>query len=182
MEEIEKITQSISGFKTGLYKALSSAGYLIGIILGIIGLVIIIIELDTFYSVQQIESWPIIKDGGTIIESYFENTTDYYGYSIFVVSQTFYGQYYRNRLAFSYEIDGKKYIGTQYSYYEPWHRNPMVAKIQNKNFKPGTKVDIRINPNNPGEAYIANKPYNNYVKLTAGIILAVIGIYTIYYL
>lgn len=180
METYHKITTSLNKFKDGLTATLISAGYIVGIIIGIIGLVLIILESYTFYKVNEINGWPIIKNGGTVIDSFMQapmppNSTSF---SIFVITYTTNGTAYRTRVAFNYKVNGKNYTSYKYSFYEPWSGNPMIAKAENDIYQKGVKVDIRVNPYNPAEAYISNKPYTTYSKLAIGIIFFLIGIYS----
>lgn len=180
MDELSKIISSLNKTIHEIITALLSAGYIAGIILGIIGLILVIKEFSTFYKIHTIERWPILKQAGTIRNSYVEHTTNNHNYSLLFVSETYYNLYYRNRVSFSYQIAGKNYLSMNASYYEPWDENPMVARIEYDVFKLGSKVDIRVNPDDPSEAYILNKPYNSYTSLVVGSILAIIGIYVLY--
>jgi hypothetical protein len=180
MNEITKIDDSVNKVESNLTNALLSAGYIGGIFLGIIGFVLVIIELSMFYKVHEINGWPKLKNAGTIRDSYLENTTDETTYSAFFASEAFSDLYYRNRTSFFYQINGKNYLSTKYSYYEPWENNPMPAKIENDKYKPGVKTDIIVNPKDLSEAYIVNKPYVTYTKLALGIVLSCIGLYVLY--
>lgn len=180
MNKYDELTKNFDQFKSGLANTLLSAGYITGIIVGVIGLVILIIQLNYFYKIRQINRWPVYKDAGTIRDSYLEIASGGTTYSIFVVSSSSYTLYYRTRVAFTYEVNGKKYVSRQLSYYESWNSNPMYAKIESDIYVRGRKVNIRINPKNPSEAYITNKPYNQYLLTLIGIILTAIGLYVIY--
>jgi len=61
MQDIEKIRKGIEKTKNEILKVLLSAGYLTGIVLIVIGLVLIFIEISTFYKIYEIDSWPILK-------------------------------------------------------------------------------------------------------------------------
>lgn len=180
MDEYTKITSSISKIESDLTNDLLSAGYITGLIVGIIGFVILLIEINTYYKIHSINKWPIIKNGGTIRDSYMESSSGSTTYSIFVISKSFYNLSYRTRASFTYKINDKIYISNKISYYEPWETNPMYAKIETDLLKKDSKVDIRVNPHNPNEAYIYNKPYDIYITLLIGIILSLIGVYVIY--
>lgn len=179
MDEYTKITSSLDKLKKDLSNDLLSAGFITGIILGIIGFIILIRELGMFLKIHSINKWPITKNGGTIINSKVENVTTSKTFSIFILSQTNYGVNYRNRTTFVYKVNGNWYVGTQLSFYEPWNDNPAESRLESIFYKPGSTVDIRINPKNAAEAYILNKPYVNYLPLLVGIILAAIGVYSI---
>lgn len=179
MDEYTKISNSFSKLKDDLTGDLLSAGYLTGIILGIIGFVILIKEVGTFYKINQISKWPIVEKGALVIDSYMENISSSRTYSILVMSQTDYSINYRNRVSFIYKVKSQFYIGSQLSYNEPWDPNPVHSRLENTTYKKGSKVDVRINPNNPSEAYILNKPYVNYLPAVIGLLLSIIGIYSI---
>jgi hypothetical protein len=149
--------------------------------LAVIGITLIVMEAGVYWKIHEINRWPIVKDGGTVIDSYLETTYDYQTYSVFFVSEAYTTYYYRTRVAFRYQYGGKTYTSMTYSYYEPWDTNPMYARVEADRFTPGRKVNVRVNPSNPSEAYILNKPYNEYSVLLIGIFFAVIGIYTAYY-
>ena len=176
----DKLSKSVDQFKDEITNTLLSAGYISGIILGIIGFTILLIQYGYYHKIRQINQWPVLTKGGTIKDSYMEISSGSTGYSIFVMSTSSYYLYYRTRVSFSYEINGKKYTSKQLSYYEPWSNNPMYAKLETDYYVPGRKVDIRVNPQNPSEAYIINQPYHQYAQLLIGIILTLIGVYVIY--
>lgn len=179
MNEYEEINQDVKNVKTNLTKTIISAGLLIIIIIGTIGIILIIIELYKINKINLIKKWPIIKDGGTVIDYSLETARSSYSYSVILYSSSYDVVVYRNRIAFSYKIDGQEYISHKISYYEPWFSNPIQAKIENKVLEKGNKVDIRVNPRNPHEAYVYNKPYNSYSRLIVGIVFIIIGIYGI---
>lgn len=180
MEQLTEYTKGISKVWTDIGKTLISAGFITGIILGIVGLVILIFIAVKYYNEHRISTWPIYHNIATISDSYMETATGSVTYSMFITSTSIYELYYRTRVSFVYEIGGKKYVGHQLSYFEPWNTNPMYAKNEIKQYKPGTKVNIRINPNNPAEAYIDNKPYANYKLLAIGLFLCIISLYVVY--
>lgn len=179
MNEYQKINQDVKNVKTNLKKTILSAGSLIIIIIGTIGIVLIIIELYKINKINSINKWPIIENAGTILDSSLETARYSYSYSVILYSSSYDQTVYRNRIAFSYNVNGKEYISHKISYYEPWNTNPIETKIEDKILKIGSKVDIRVNPNNPYEAYVYNKPYTTYSRLIIGIILIIIGIYGI---
>ena len=181
MDEVSNISKEVKSFWENLGKAFLSAGFIIGMILSILGLVIIIHEFVTSYKIYSINRWPIIPLGGTIIDSYMENASQSITYSIFFISSTNYQISYRTRTSFHYEVNGKKYISTKLSYFEPWNHNPIVARIEFDKYQPGNKGDIIVNPNDPSEAFILNKPYTNYTYVGLGLLLSFIGLYIIYH-
>lgn len=179
MDEYKNLTKGIHKLKSDIMNDLSSLGYLVGIIIGIIGLIFLIKELLIIIKVSQIKKWPIVKNAGIVLNSYIEQITNRTTYSIFILTKEYPQNQYRNRIIFAYKINNNWYIGKQVSFFEPWCTNPAESQLENKLFKIGTKLDIRINPNNPAEAYILNKEYTDYFELTVGIVLSVIGIYSI---
>lgn len=180
MDPYNKITSSINKLQSDLTNDLLSAGYVTGILLGIVGFVLLIIEISMFYKIHKINNWPIIRDGGTIRDSYMESTSGTTSYSIFVVSESYTNLYYRTRASFLYTINGKLYINNKISYYEPWESDPTIAKIENDTLSKGTKIDIRINPLDNSEAYIFNKSYSVGIRFYIAIILSIVGVYAIY--
>lgn len=179
MERTGDVKKNISKLKTDLTKDLLSAGYIIGLIAGIIGFIILINELHTIYKINRIKSWPITKQGGTIRDSYMESASTSTNYSIFVISRSQSHITYRTRASFEYTVNGRTYVSDKVSYYEAWNTNPVVAKVQTDLLARGNKVDIRINPKNPAEAYIYNESFDSYGRLLFGIILTIIGIYVV---
>ena len=179
-EEVKKIGTTYNKIFRDISADLASAGYFVGIIVGIIGLVMIIIELYIFYKINKIDKWLKLKDAGIVIDSFLERTTRSVSYSLLFASQSFSYLYYRTRISFNYKIDGIIYTSNKFSYYEPWDSNPTIAEIENDIYKIGTVVDIIINPKNIREAYIVNKKYRNYTKLIIGMALLLIGIYSLW--
>lgn len=180
MDPYDKISSSINKIQSDVKTDLLSAGYVVGIIIGIVGFIMLISQLLTIYKIRQIKKWPIKKKAGTIIDSYMENSSSNTTYSILIVSQGYYKLIYRTRASFTYNINGKTYISNSISYYEPWESNPIIAKTENLKLKQGQFVDIKVNPKNPSEAYIYNKPYDNYAKILFSAILVLIGLYIIF--
>ncbi len=180
MNEYTKITKGISKIQSDLLNDLLSFGYIAGIIIGVIGFVLLLIELGTIHKINSISKWPIIKNGGVIRDSYMENVSGYTTYSIILISNAYYRLFYRTRASFIYKINGKTYIGNNVSFNEPWDSNPMTAKVESDLLLKGSSVDIRVNPYDPSEAYIFNKPYKSYWLLISAIALSLIGVYIIY--
>ncbi|XWV25620.1 putative ORFan [Tupanvirus deep ocean] len=179
MDQYTKLSAGVSKLQSDLLKDILSFGFMVGVIIGIIGFALLLIELGTLYKIYTIDKWPVIKNGAIIRDSYMENTSGSTTYSIFVVSEAYYNLYYRTRASFVYKINGKTYVGNKISFNEPWEANPMIAKIESDVLVKGAKVDIRVNPYDPSEAYIYNKSYRNYGLLFVGLVLSFIGIYVI---
>lgn len=179
MDKITELQQNITSFGQKITDVFISAGYITGLFLGIAGLVLVIIESAKFYKIGQISNWSVKEKSATIVDSYFEtyNATDNMNFVLYNGSNTY--NYYRTRLLFKYVIGSKDYLGTRYSYYEPWSDNPIVAKSIGDSFKIGSKVNLYVNPSDPSEAYIANHPYDNFNRLIIGFVLLIIGIYTL---
>ena len=180
MDQYQDISGKITKLQSDLTKDLLAFGYVVGIILAIIGLTMLMIEISTIRKINQIKRWPILRRAGTIRDSYMETITGATTYSIVIVSEAYYNLNYRTSASFTYRINGKTYISNKISYYEPWQNNPIIAKVENDILTKGSTVDIRVNPNDPSEAYIFNKPYDSYFKLILAIILSVIGLYFVY--
>ena len=180
MENITGISKDVKSFSSKLGEVFVSAGRVIGIILMILGLIIVAYQLYMFYKIYQINRWPVIKDGGTVVDSYMETSNNNVTYGILVASSTFYELFYRTRVSFDYEIDGKKYHNVKLSFYEPWNNNPMIAKNESDNYQPGKTVDIIVNPKKYAEAYIINKPYHTYAILAIGVVFILLGVYIFY--
>lgn len=174
------ITESVSKLKTDLKNDLLSAGYITGIILGIIGFVLLILEVGTFYKIHEISKWPITKNGGIINDSYMETSSGSTTYSIVLISQSRGSLSYRTRASFNYVVNGKTYTSNKISYYEPWNSNPIEAKVQNDDLTKGNLVNVRINPGDPTEAYIYNFSYTLGMRFIISLILSVVGIYFIF--
>ncbi|XWV26958.1 hypothetical protein QJ857_gp0091 [Tupanvirus soda lake] len=179
MDQYTKITEGVSKLQSDLLKDILSFGYIVGVIFGIIGFSLLLIELGTLYKIYTISNWPVIKNGAIIRDSYMENTSGSTTYSIFLVAEAYYKLYYRTRASFAYKINGKTYVGDKISFNEPWDSNPITAKIESDILVKGAIVDIRVNPYDPSEAYIYNKPYNGYGRLLIGLVLSLIGVYVI---
>jgi hypothetical protein len=180
MENITSISSNVKSFSSKIGDALVSTGKVVGLILIGIGLIIFIYQLHMFFKIYQINHWPVIKNGGKITDAYMENSNNNVTYSVLVASSTFYELFYRTRVAFSYELDGKTYNSIKLSYYEPWNNNPMIAKNELDQYKKDETVDIIVNPKNYAEAYIINKPYRTYQIMAIGIALMLIGAYIFY--
>uniref|UniRef100_A0A6C0LSI3 DUF3592 domain-containing protein n=1 Tax=viral metagenome TaxID=1070528 RepID=A0A6C0LSI3_9ZZZZ len=179
IEDYNQLGDRLTKFKSSVADALLSAGYITGIILGIIGFFLLIVELDTFRKVRDINYWKVKKNVGKILENYMESSSVSINLNALILSSNHVNLKYRNRVSFEYEINGEKYISYKYSFYEPWSDNPIIPKMEGKFFPPEEIVDVLINPNDPSEAYIANKPYTNYNRITIAIILSTIGIYIV---
>ena len=177
MDQYNKISEGLSKIQSDVTKDLISVGYIVGIIIGVIGFVFLVTDIITLAKIRQIKNWAIIKNGATIIDSYMENTSSSTTYSILVISETHSNLLYRTRASFAYKIDNKSYLSNKVSYYEPWESNPAIAKVETDKLKKGNKVDVRVNPKNPSEAYIYNKTYNKYMRIMFCILLILIGIY-----
>lgn len=179
MDKITELQQKVASFGKRIADVFISAGYITGLILGIIGLILVLIELNKFYKISQINNWPVLKSGATIIDNHFEtyNTSDNLNLVIYNNSSSY--NYYRTRFLFKYKINGDDYVGTRYSYYEPWTDNPVIAKSIEQSFKIGSKVNVVINPTKPSEAYIFNHPYDNFNRLVIGFALVIVGFYTL---
>lgn len=180
MEQFNGFLSDINQVQKNIWTAVTSVGYVTGVILGIIGITLLIYELYQYYYVHKINRWPITKNGGTILGNYMEETTNNITYNAILYSQTFNQLYYRTRVAFKYTVGADTYISNQLSYYEGWYTNPIIAKYQSILYAPGSNVDIRINPKNPAEAYILNEPYTYYYIVFFAVALLIIGIYTFY--
>jgi hypothetical protein len=181
MQDIEKIRKGIEKTKNEILKVLLSAGYLTGIVLIVIGLVLIFIEISTFYKIYEIDSWPILKGAGTIIETYIESKSDIDGYGGFILSNYTKALLYRTRIAFSYVVNGVQSISYKYSYHEPWYANPTITAHETDVLTKGSTVDVIINPTNPQEAYIANRKYTHLDSTAIGLAVLLSGLYITYY-
>lgn len=179
MENYTKVTHGLSKLQSDIINDLISIGYLAGLIIGIFGFVLFLIELGVIYKIRSIDRWPVYPKSAVIYDSYMQNTYNTTTYSIVVMSTALNNVYYRTRASFIYKVNGQTYIGNRMSYNEPWESNPIIAKSENDLLSRGAKVDIMINPNDPQEAYIYNKPYDSHWKLLVGFILTLIGIYII---
>ena len=176
MSELEKLTASVKKVKNGAIQLLLSAGYVTGVVLLVIGLTLMIIEMGEFYKVYTIKKWPIIKGAGTIVDSYLESKNESGSYINIILANYTPVTFYRPRFSFTYRINDADYISYQYSYHEPWEVNPMVPKYDINYFKKGNNVDIIVNPNNPAEAYMVNKPYNSADPIAIGSMIAFVGL------
>jgi hypothetical protein len=152
-----------------------SIGGIVVIFLGIIGLVYMITELYTVYKIHQIATWPIIHEGGQIVNVVAETSTETNTYSLILLGRSQTQYFYRTRASFVYRVGNTNYISNRISYDESWSDNPAIPDLEKSILKPGAKVDIRINPKNPNEAYIFNKPYQSYGTLFVSIALTVVG-------
>lgn len=179
MEELKKVGDNLRDIKSNFWSLIASAGYITGIILAIIGCVYIFTEIHQIWKVNRIGHWPVIKNAGVILSSNLEDKSGLTNYSAVVISNTVEKNYFRARVAFSYTYNGKTYNSVRVSYLEPWTQNSMVAKLENSFYTVGKVVDVLVNPNDPSEAYLINKPYVDYDNLLIGIILAVIGFYIV---
>lgn len=180
MEDVKKINESLKKIKNDILTALSSAGYITGIILIIIGTVLFLTELYTFYKINQIDNWPVYKNAGKIVETYIESKSEVDGYGGLILYNYNRILLYRTRIAFTYMIDNVEYISYKYSYYEPWYDDPTRTQYESHTLKPDTIVDVIINPNNRQEAYIANKKYALFDPIAIDFAIVLAGIYIAY--
>ena len=176
-DEYSKITKGINKLQTDVKQDLLAFGFLIGIILTIIGFVLLLIEIYLIVKIQLINHWPVTKNGATIQDSYMENLTVSSTYSLLVTSSTQFTPYYRTTAAFIYHVGNNTYLGQNISYYEPWEPNAIIAKLEKDLYKKGAMVNISINPNDPAEAYIINKSYDRYWRLFFAIVIFLVGLY-----
>lgn len=180
MDTISQFGQRFNKTLSDVGKAFVSAGYITGFIIAIIGIILLIGEFIKAVKMARINNWPVITNGGVIKDSYMETSSGNISYSIFFISSSYYEPYYRTRVSFVYQVNGQAYMSNKLSYYEPWQSNPMLSKVESDIYQPGKRVDIRINPKNPTEAYIMNKFYLNYYNLIVGLVFAIMGIYIVY--
>jgi len=174
--DLEKLTASIKHLKTGATDLLLSAGYITGVVLLTIGIILMGIEIGEFYKVSTIKSWPVLKGAGKITDAYLETKHEQHSYLNIVLSNYVPVAFYRAQFSFVYKINDVDYISYKYSYYEPWDVNPMIPRYDISYFKPGSTVDIIVNPNNPNEAYLTNKPYNTADPMAIGAMLTLLGL------
>jgi hypothetical protein len=153
----------------------SSIGGIVVIFLGILGLVYMITELYTLWKIHEISKWPIIHEGGQIINVVAETSTETSNYSLILLGKSQTEYFYRTRASFIYMVGNTHYISNRITYDESWSNNPAIPDLERTILKPGARVDIRVNPKNPQEAYIFNKPYQSYGTLIISIVLTVIG-------
>lgn len=178
--EYQKASQALVKLKSDIGDNLKSLGFFIGIIILIVGFILLCTELYTIYKIHAINSWPIIPDAGTIVDSYMENSSMSTSYNVIVTSSTQYTPFYRTTAAFIYRVADNFYLGERSSFNEPWQANAVVSKIENNLLQTGRKVSLRINPKNPSEAYIFNKPYDRYYRFAFALFLFLIGLYIIF--
>ncbi len=181
MDKITEFNKSFNKFKTNLGNVFIGAGFIVGLIMTTIGLTLLIYQLYIYFKVNKINHWPVLKNIGTVENSYMETMTNSTSYSGVLASTAYFTTYYRTRVSFQYTTNDRVYFSHKSSYFEPWTTNPIDAKDETDKYKPGVKVDVRVNPNNPAEAYIENKEYAEYIKTGIGIGLFVIGLYIIYH-
>jgi len=179
MDEVKKLSKSFENVKDSFVQVLSSAGHLTGVILIITGAILIITELATFYKTQQIKKWNKYPGAGKVINTYVEQKSEMDGYGGFIFSNYSSVLLYRTRVAFTYVIDDVTHTSYQYSYFEPWYDNPTIPQDEKDTLPKGKVVDIYINPADPKEAYITNKPYTHLDPIAIGIAVVFSGIYII---
>jgi len=177
---INKISHEVSRIWREIKKTLASTEYLLGILLIIIGLVIIGIGLYHLAKIRLIEKWPIYRKAATILNSRLETRTVYTNYSVFFFSEGKYSLQYRVNVIFTYNWNKKVYIGTKLSYNIPWTSNLILATLEKNYYQKGKKVDLRINPKNPSEAYLTNKKSNIDWFLLIGFLILILGLYIAY--
>lgn len=174
--DLEKLSASVKRIKDGAIQLLLSAGYVTGVVLLVIGLTFMIIEIGEFYKVSTIKNWPVLKNAGTVVDSYLETKQESGSYINIILANYTPVTFYRPRFSFTYRINDVDYISYDYSYHEPWEVNPMIPKYDINYFKKGSHVDIIVNPNNPAEAYMVNKPYNSADPIAIGTMIALVGL------
>jgi hypothetical protein len=179
MDPYAKLTSSLSKIQSDFTTDLLSAGYVLGIIIGIIGLALLISGLATIIKIYRINKWPVTKNAATVRDSFMETSSSNVSYSILIVSQSHSNTMYRTRGSFTYQVNNQTYISNKISYYEPWQSNPIIPKIENGLLKKGELIDLRINPKNPTEAYIFNNPYDKPTRIFISILLILLGSYVI---
>lgn len=180
MDEVKKINESITRVTNDLLKVLLSAEYITGLLLMVVGFVLLLSELGMFYKINEINGWEKHKDIGKIVETYSETKSESDGFSGLIWANSYRMLLYRTRIAFTYTINGKKYVSYKYSYHEPWYDNPTVPQYESHILKPGTVVDVMVNPIDPDEAYIVNKPYTQYDPVAIDIAIILAGVYIVY--
>lgn len=179
-KEYEKAIKGLEKIKKDISEDLKSLGFFIGIIILIIGFIFLTIELYMIYKIHVINSWPIIPNAGVIVDSYMETSSISSAYNIVVASSTQYVPYYRTGAAFVYRVGNNTYFADKVSYYEPWESNAIISRIENDLFQPGRSVNLRINPRDPSEAYILNKPYDRYYRFAFSLGLFLVGLYIVF--
>jgi len=180
MDEVKKISESITRIKNEILGILVSAEYITGLVLIVVGFVLLLVEVGMFYKISAIDGWVKHKGIGRIVETYIETKSESDGYSGIVISNNVRILLYRARIGFVYTLNGKEYVSYKYSYYEPWYDNPLIPQYESHILKPGAIVDVMINPVDPDEAYIANKRYTKYDPIAIDIALILAGAYIIY--
>lgn len=157
----------------------ASIGYLAGIIIGVLGMYLVISELQIMRKVAQVKKWPFLKQGGIVIDAASQTAVNTTSYGLVIVNHAYQEPNYRARVSFAYKINGITHISNKLSYNEAWESNPLVAANEMKLYTPGTLVDIYVNPHNFAEAYIENKEYHVYDRLLFGAVLALVGLYVL---
>lgn len=180
MDSYSRVSSGLTKLQHDIINDLISVSYVTGLILGIVGFVILLIEIGTMIKIRSIERWPVKKGGAIIYDSITETKTDANTFSLLVVSTSATTTSYRTRASFIYRVDDLFYLSTKLSYIEPWSNNPVISKSENDLIKPGTVVDVRINPNNPKEAFVYNHSYHPHWKLLIGAAFTLLGVYLIY--
>uniref|UniRef100_A0A6C0C8D2 DUF3592 domain-containing protein n=1 Tax=viral metagenome TaxID=1070528 RepID=A0A6C0C8D2_9ZZZZ len=180
MDEVKKINESIVRIKNDLLKVLLSAGYITGILMMIVGFVMLLSELGMFYKINEINGWEKQKGIGKIVETYIETKSESDGFSGLIWSNSYRMLLYRVRVAFTYTYNGKEYTSYKFSYHEPWYDNPTIPQYESHVLKPGTIVDVWVNPADPDDAYIANKSYTQYDPIAIDIAIILAGAYIVY--
>lgn len=176
MDPYNKAISGIKEVQGSVQHAVSSLGVYIIIVLGTIGLIILLVELYSIYKIYQIEKWPIKNEGAAIVNTVIENSTVSNNISLIIASQSYDTKYYRARTSFTYEVDGQIYLSNRLTYNEGWDENPSFVELQKNLLRPGARVDVRINPNDPSEAYLFNFPYTSFNSLSSGLVLSIIGV------
>lgn len=178
-ENVKTYLSKVDEVQQGVKDSILSLSQIIILFFGVIGLVILLLQLHIIWRINRVATWPITKLGGTVVASYVEDRTVNTSYSVILLSQGYSAQAYRCRASFLYKVNGQEYLSNRISYYESWSDNPMVAYSEKAYLHDGRKIDIYVNPDNPREAYAFNKHYDDIFRLGVSGFLASLAIYAV---
>lgn len=148
-----------------------------GIGLIVIGVVMALIGYKFHFSIDY-SKW--VKVNGTVIDTYIDRSVKYsttYSKKSTSRSRTV---SYNPQIKYRYHYNGTAFTSREISNVEPSYRFKYFANSFLDSYKPGTTVDVFVNPDRPFQAYLYFSNGLWWVLLVMAALLVAGGLYSVY--
>jgi len=147
--------------RSGRLPTVTAKGRVVGLVVLHAGVLLVLWATYDLRGAAEVGGWPHVT--GRIIETEIEA-----------------GRNYRPEITYRYIVDGAEYtrvshlhapgFGGKYKKYD-------AAKGLLEQYRVGDSIDIRYNPNRPGESTLTPQPaWDVYVKLATGVLIFAVGL------